>query len=79
MDSHALAGRRRLRHTAPPRYDDVVAEVRAELARSSNSLAAGVAPDRLILDPGLGFAKNAEHNWELLAALPDSSAGGFPS
>ena len=55
-------------------YNDVVAEVRAELAeRVDAALAAGVAADRLILDPGLGFAKRAEHNWELSARLDRSA------
>ncbi|MFD3507160.1 dihydropteroate synthase [Nocardia sp. NPDC058666] len=68
------------RHTGPAdHYDDVVAEVRAELATQVDlAVAAGVSPDRLILDPGLGFAKNAEHNWELLAALPELVADGLP-
>ena len=56
--------------TAAPDYDDVVAEVRDELLRSVDAaVAAGVDPARLIIDPGLGFAKNAEHNWALLRAL----------
>src|SRR5919112_98711 len=51
-------------------YDDVVAEVRAELlARLAAAVDAGVAPERLVLDPGLGFAKRAEHNWALSAHL----------
>lgn len=68
------------RHTGPAdQYDDVVAEVRAELAAQVDlAVAAGVTPDRLILDPGLGFAKNADHNWELLAALPELLADGLP-
>ncbi|MGW4634234.1 dihydropteroate synthase [Nocardia sp. NPDC004415] len=68
------------RHTGPAdHYDDVVAEVRAELAAQVElAVAAGVAADKLILDPGLGFAKNAEHNWELLAALPEFVADGLP-
>ncbi|QIS08371.1 dihydropteroate synthase [Nocardia arthritidis] len=68
------------RHTGPAdHYDDVVAEVRAELgAQVDKAVAAGVDPSRLILDPGLGFAKNAEHNWALLAALPEFVAGGLP-
>lgn len=60
-------------------YDDVVAEVRAELdAQVELAVGAGVDPGRLILDPGLGFAKNAEHNWALLAALPEFVAAGLP-
>ena len=51
-------------------YADVVADVRAELAARVDALVgAGIAPERIILDPGLGFAKTAEHNWELLAHL----------
>jgi dihydropteroate synthase len=50
-------------------YDDVVAEVCAELAaRVQACSAAGIAS--VIVDPGIGFAKTAEHNWALLAALP---------
>ena len=60
-------------------YDDVVAEVTAELRdRLEAAVAAGVDPDRLVLDPGLGFAKTAEHNWELLARLPELSRLGAP-
>ncbi|WP_227999365.1 dihydropteroate synthase [Nocardia australiensis] len=68
------------RHTGPAdHYDDVVAEVLAELsAQVELAVAAGVDPGRLILDPGLGFAKTAEHNWELLAALPELVANGLP-
>jgi dihydropteroate synthase len=52
-------------------YGDVVAEVRAELGRRvADVLAAGVDPGQVIVDPGLGFAKLAEHNWALLASLP---------
>ena len=58
-------------------YTDVVREVGEELAaRREAALAAGVRPDRLILDPGLGFAKLAEHNWALLRALPALAASG---
>lgn len=54
------------------RYTDVVAEVRAELLqRVAAARKAGLAPDRIILDPGLGFAKESEHNWELLRHLPE--------
>ncbi len=62
-----------------PHYDDVVAEVRAELLqRVDAAVAAGVAPDRLILDPGIGFAKQAEHNWALSAHLDELIALGHP-
>lgn len=48
-------------------YDDVVQEVNDFLAaRMRDVLAAGVALDRIVLDPGIGFAKSAEHNWRLL-------------
>lgn len=48
-------------------YDDVVSDVRAELAgRLRDAVAAGVSLDRIVLDPGIGFAKSAEHNWTLL-------------
>jgi dihydropteroate synthase len=59
------------------RYDDVVADVRRELdARVDAAVAAGVDADRLVIDPGLGFAKTAQHNWALLAALDQFVAGG---
>jgi len=61
------------------RYDDVVADVGRELdARVSDAVAAGVDPAQLALDPGLGFAKTAEHNWALLAALDSLVSSGFP-
>jgi dihydropteroate synthase len=57
----------------------VVAAVRDELAaRAEAALAAGVAPDRLVLDPGLGFAKHGHHNWQLLADLAPIKALGHP-
>jgi dihydropteroate synthase len=60
-------------------YDDVVADVRAELsARVDAALAAGVSPDALVLDPGLGFAKRGEHNWALLRRLDALRELGFP-
>jgi dihydropteroate synthase len=61
------------------RYDDVVAEVRTELLqRVDAAVAAGVAPEQLILDPGIGFAKNARHNWELSRHLDVLVGLGFP-
>ncbi len=65
-------------------YRDVVDEVRRELAqRVEAALAAGVREDAIVLDPGLGFAKTAEHNWALLRALPSITGlqgpgWGFP-
>jgi dihydropteroate synthase len=60
-------------------YDDVLVEVRDELAqRLEAAIAAGVAEDRLVVDPGLGFAKTADHNWELLQRLPELESLGVP-
>ena len=62
-----------------PHYRDVVAEVRAELlANVDDAVAAGVDPAKLVIDPGLGFAKTAQHNWALLHALPELVATGVP-
>jgi dihydropteroate synthase len=64
---------------AEPRYDDVVADVRNELkARLAEMFVFGVQPDQVVLDPGIGFAKNAEHNWALLGHLPELSTLGHP-
>ncbi|UOX99925.1 dihydropteroate synthase [Blastococcus sp. PRF04-17] len=64
---------------AAARYGDVVTEVCAELtARVEDVVAAGVAPEQLVLDPGLGFAKNADHNWALLAGLDRLVGLGLP-
>ena len=58
-------------------YDDVVADVRAELAlRRDAAVAAGIGD--LVLDPGLGFAKEADHNWALLQDLASLTALGCP-
>jgi dihydropteroate synthase len=60
-------------------YGDVVAEVAAELAAAlARAEAAGVARERVILDPGLGFAKTAEHNVALLARVTELRALGRP-
>jgi dihydropteroate synthase len=60
-------------------YDDVVTEVRDELRRRvDDALAAGVRADRIVVDPGLGFAKRAEHNWQLTARLGELLALGYP-
>lgn len=62
-----------------PHYRDVVAEVRSELLASvDDAVAAGVDPAKLVIDPGLGFAKTGQHNWALLHALPEFVATGVP-
>lgn len=62
-----------------PRYRDVVAEVLDELlAGVDAAVAAGIDHDKVIIDPGLGFAKTAHHNWALLRALPELVATGIP-
>src|ERR1700761_744967 len=58
-------------------YGDVVAEVRDELRQRVDAVVAeGVDPSMIILDPGLGFSKLSEHNWQVLAALPEIAALG---
>lgn len=62
-----------------PHYDDVVAEVTARLAaRAEAAMAAGVARDRIWLDPGIGFAKTTAHNLTLTARLDALVELGFP-
>jgi dihydropteroate synthase len=62
-----------------PRYDDVVAEVKAFLEeRLAFAVAAGIAEERILLDPGIGFGKTAEHNLELLARLDELVELGRP-
>jgi dihydropteroate synthase len=64
---------------APASYEDVIGEVRAELvARADAAVLAGIDPDRIVLDPGIGFAKTAAHNWALLRRLDVLVALGFP-
>ncbi|WP_179463884.1 dihydropteroate synthase [Janibacter alkaliphilus] len=61
------------------RYDDVVADVCRELTdRVEALLAAGMRRERLVLDPGIGFAKTAEHNWQLLAGMARVVDLGLP-
>jgi dihydropteroate synthase len=64
---------------AEAHYDDVVAEVKRELAEAgTRAMRAGVAEASIIYDPGLGFAKRAEHSWTLLARMSDLHALGRP-
>jgi dihydropteroate synthase len=61
------------------RYTDVARESRDELfARVDALVADGADPAKLILDPGLGFSKNAEHNWQVLAHLKVYEERGLP-
>jgi dihydropteroate synthase len=62
-----------------PQYDDVVAEVRADLAAAvAAAEAAGVAPERIIVDPGIGFGKTAQQNLAVLGGLTTLRSLGRP-
>ena len=64
---------------ADPQYDDVVAEVGSYLrARAAALEAAGVARDRIVIDPGFGFGKTIEHNVALFRAIPALASMGYP-
>jgi dihydropteroate synthase len=60
-------------------YNDVVAEVISEVSlQIEKAVAAGVKREKIVLDPGIGFAKDAEHNWEILKRINELTALGFP-
>ena len=60
-------------------YNDVVVDVISELQeRIDAALAAGIQQANLIIDPGLGFAKDAQHNWEILDSIDKFVAMGYP-
>jgi len=60
-------------------YSDVVSEVISELhERITAALDAGIQPGNLIIDPGLGFAKDAEHNWEIIDSINSFVELGYP-
>lgn len=62
-----------------PSYDDVVAQVLSFLqARTAACLAAGIAQDQILLDPGFGFGKTLAHNLALLRRLPEIARIGYP-
>jgi dihydropteroate synthase len=64
---------------ARAQYHDVVAEIRTELAACVDAaLAAGVAPEAIMLDPGIGFAKHAKHSQAVLRGLPALASLGYP-
>lgn len=61
------------------KYGDVVQDVRSELvARLEAVEAAGVRRDRIVLDPGLGFAKQSDHNWQILSRIGELQSIGLP-
>ena len=60
-------------------YSDVVAEVIEEISiQLDKALAAGIKRENIILDPGIGFAKDAEHNWEILNRIDEFIGLGYP-
>jgi hypothetical protein len=60
-------------------YKDAPTDIRRELLNRANALLeAGIARDKLVLDPGLGFAKTAEHNWQMLGRMEELMALGYP-
>ncbi|HET8584536.1 MAG TPA: dihydropteroate synthase [Casimicrobiaceae bacterium] len=62
-----------------PAYRDVVAEVRAFLGRRAHAcIDAGIAAERVVIDPGFGFGKSVAHNLELLRHVGEFGALGFP-
>ena len=62
-----------------PRYDDVVSEVKSFLEeRAAFAVAAGIAEERILIDPGIGFGKTGAHNLELLRRLNELTELGFP-
>ena len=76
-DAHAAASRGGCRRD--PTYRDVVGEVATFLEqRVAACRAVGIAPERMLLDPGIGFGKTVRHNLELLRNLPALSPEGLP-
>ncbi|AHF78447.1 Dihydropteroate synthase [Sodalis praecaptivus] len=62
-----------------PHYENVLAEIEAYFVQQiERCAAAGIAKDRLLLDPGFGFGKTLEHNYQLLARLGDFHHLGLP-
>jgi dihydropteroate synthase len=60
-------------------YGDVVEDVIDEITiQLDKALAAGIARENIILDPGLGFSKDSEHNWEILNRIDEFVALGYP-
>lgn len=76
---HMQGEPRTMQHNPQYENDDVTAAVRAFLQQRAEALrAAGVAPERIVLDPGFGFGKTVAHNFTLLARLGELCALGYP-
>ena len=74
---HMLGDPRTMQHD--PQYEDVVSEVKSFLEeRMASAVASGVAEERIMLDPGIGFGKTLAHNLELLRRLGEIVALGRP-
>ena len=60
-------------------YSDVVEEVKAELTdQVGKAMAAGIEKEKIILDPGIGFAKESDHNWDLIHRITEIVDLGYP-
>jgi dihydropteroate synthase len=60
-------------------YSDVVEEVKAELINQvGKAIAAGIEKEKIILDPGIGFAKESDHNWDLIHRITEIVDLGYP-
>jgi len=76
---HSRGGVSEMGTYAHARYDDVVDDVLVELReRVDAARRAGVAAESIAVDPGIGFAKRSEHSLNMIAALPELAAWGFP-
>jgi dihydropteroate synthase len=76
---HMLGEPRTMQRAGGPQYEDVVDEVKSFLERRLEAaVGAGVAEERILLDPGIGFGKTERHNLELLARLGELSQLGRP-
>jgi len=66
-------------YAAPPSYGDVLAEVKAWLLdRAAAAMSAGVSREQIVLDPGLGFGKTVEQNFEIISRVSEWRETGFP-
>jgi dihydropteroate synthase len=76
---HMLGEPRTMQRVGGPKYEDVVDDVKAFLQeRLEFAVREGVAPERILLDPGIGFGKTEAHNLELLRRLPELLTLGAP-